>query len=171
QSSEARKKAADLGVQVDGIEAKLVPLRQDQQVAQANSELLNKALKSFDSQLQASEQNWAAVQKQIEAVNQMSRLILGPAPNEAAAPPAESTESAAVEPPGEGGAAPAPAPAPASRPAAGGAGPGPVAPMTPVTVVGKLRWLGALTTSIQSQRAEAETLLGSAITHYHSPRP
>src|SRR5204863_8025978 len=39
QSSEARKKAADLGVQVDGIEAKLVPLRQDQQVAQANSEL------------------------------------------------------------------------------------------------------------------------------------
>ena len=174
QSAAARKKAADLGVQVDGLEAKLVPLRQDQQLAQNEQQQLTKAVQAFDARLQGADQNWKTVQQQIEALNALSKAIVGPNPNEPAAPPDDAAAGAGAG--GDAGASAAPAggeeasaaapaaPKPATRPGGGGAAA--AAWVTPTSLAGKLRWLSHISKSIETQRGEAETLLNSALTHY-----
>jgi hypothetical protein len=175
QSANARKKAADLGVQVDVIQAKLVPLRQDQQLALSEQQLLNKAVQAFDARLQGTEENWKLVQKQIDDLQAASKALVGPVPNEPAAPPAEFASAAGgaagAQPEAEGAAVPAaaatPARGPTTRPSAARAGgAAPAGPAVPVSLAGKLRWLSSLTKSIETQRGDAEALLTSALSHY-----
>lgn len=183
QSSEQRKKAADLGVQADAIEGRLLPLRQDLQLAQSEKQLLQRAVQSFDGRLAGTEKNWQAVQRQIEALSGLSKALIGPAPNEAAAPPPGFTapgagQTEAGRPEGDAESAPVPsspptpgaAPSPttpgarpAPRPGAGGQG---IA--APASLAGKLRWLTHLSKSIEAQRGEAEALLTSALAHCQS---
>src|SRR5687767_12739192 len=65
QSVDARKQAADLGVQVEALEAKLLPLRQDLVRAQAGQEAVAKTVAAFGKQLEVTQQQWQQVQQQM----------------------------------------------------------------------------------------------------------
>ena len=65
QSVDARRHAADLSVQADALEAKLLPLRQDLERTQANQQALAKAVEAFGTQLQSTQQGWQKIQEQI----------------------------------------------------------------------------------------------------------
>ena len=153
RSTEARKKAADMGVQIDAVEAKLLPLRQDLQLAQGEKQQLTKAVEAFESRLQGTEESWKKVQQQIEALNALSKSLVGPNPGEPQTPPANfpAAEQAGAS---EDSSTPAPATGPASRPAAKSG-----APLSPGSLAGKLRWLSHLSKSVEAERTEAEGLL------------
>ena len=161
KSSEARKRAADLGVQVEVLGSKLTPLRQDLQRAQENQKILAKAAESFGQQLKSTEANWAAIQKQMADVQALSKQILGPDPKEPAAPP--PPPQAQPEDAGDDAAEDAPAkqPKPAAKPPPGGL-------VNATTIVGKMRFLQSYLGQIQQQRAEAEKLLSEALGHYQA---
>lgn len=93
QSVDARKQAADLGVQVEALDAKLLPLRQDLERVQANRQTIAKTIEMFGGQLQLTRQNWAKVQEQIAELQKLNQQIHGGA-NETA--PAANTTAAAA---------------------------------------------------------------------------
>ena len=156
QSVEARKQAADLSVQAEAVEAKLVPLRQDLERVQANQQAVAQAIEAFGGQLQTTQQGWKQVQEQIAALQQLNQRILnGGGAGEGAAPPAPAQPPAGAQPEAD----------PAAG--AGGASGRTVAtsaPMAP-SLTGKLRQIAELATQVDARRAEAESLIKEAMGH------
>ena len=137
QSVDSRKQAADLGVQVEALEAKLMPLRQDLERTQANQQALAKTVEAFGTQLQATNDNWQKIQAQIAELQNLNKRILGGGADEPA-----TTQ---------------PQPEAAARPA------GAAAPPMAASISGKLRQLSDVFGQIESRRSEAETLLKNAL--------
>ena len=86
-----------MGVQIDAVEAKLLPLRQDLQLAQGEQQQLTKAVEAFESRLQGTEESWKKVQQQMETINKATVVnfndaYFGPAANAAAAPAPTAAE-------------------------------------------------------------------------------
>ena len=152
QAVDSRKQAADLGVQVEALEAKLMPLRQDLERTQANQQAIAKTVETLGTRLQATNENWQKIQAQIAELQNLNKRILGGG-DEPAPAPAPQPQAAAAQPESgaEGGAAPA-------RPAGAAAAP----PMA-ASVSGKLKQLNDLVAQIEGRRGEAETLLRSAL--------
>lgn len=65
--SEARRKAGELGVQIDNINAALVPMKADLVVAQGQQTVVQAAIAGFEAKLRQIDETWAEVQKQSDA--------------------------------------------------------------------------------------------------------
>jgi hypothetical protein len=145
QSVAARKQAADVGVQIEALEAKLLPLRQDLERVQADQKLVAQTIEAFGTQLQSTQENWQKVQAEIANLQKLNERILnGGGAGGAATAPAQNPQAGQVE---SGGAA--------------AAGVGPMAD----SVTGKLRQIAELSQQIEARRTEAEQLLKDAMDH------
>jgi len=156
QSVGARKQAADVGVQIDALEAKLLPLRQDLERVQADQKLVAQTIETFGTQLQSTEENWKKVQGEIANLQKLNEQILnGGAGGAAATAPTraagQNPQAGQVE---SGGAT-------AGGAAGQGAGVGPMAD----SLSGKLKQIADLSQQIDARRTEAEQLLKDAMDH------
>jgi chromosome segregation ATPase len=157
QSVAARKQAADVGVQIDAVEAKLLPLRQDLERVQADQKLVAQTIEAFGTQMQSTQANWKKVEGEIANLQKLNEQILngggaGGAATAPARPAGQNPQAGTVE---SGGAAEA----------GGGAGLGTgVGPMAD-SVAGKLRQIADLSQQIEARRTEAEQLLKDAMDH------
>jgi len=126
-----------MSVQIEALEAKMMPLRQDLERTQAQQQAVAKTVQTFGGQLQATQQAWQKVQEQIAALQNLNKQILSGGGNE-------------------------PANAPASAPAQGAAAAVAAAPV-PASISGKLRQINDVYGQIEARRSEAEQLLKSAV--------
>lgn len=88
ESVDARKQAADLGVQVEALDAQLLPLRQDLERVQASRQAIARTIETFAAQIQATRQNWSKVKEQIAELQKQNQQILGGASEPPPAAPA-----------------------------------------------------------------------------------
>jgi chromosome segregation ATPase len=147
RASQQQKQAADLATQVAATEAKLMPLRQQLALAQRQQELLNKAVGSFQKQLQQTEAGAQQVQKLIDDRTALSQAIVN-----------------AKEPAGA-------AAAPATQPAAEGAeGAGTASAfqlsLPKAGLAAKAAELNQLTQDVTAARQAVEEQLNNALKHY-----
>src|SRR5204863_9022910 len=85
QSVDSRRQAADLSVQIEALEAKMMPLRQDLERTQAQQQAVAKTVETFGGQLQATQQGWQKVEAQVVELQNVNKQILSSGGNEAAA--------------------------------------------------------------------------------------
>jgi hypothetical protein len=151
QSVDSRKQAADLGVQIEAVEAKLMPLRQDLERTKANQQAIARTVESMGSRLQATNEGWQKIQAEIAELQNLNKRILGTGDEPPPGPAPASQPQAAAQPEGEAAGAAPPRPA------------GAAAPPMAASIAGKLRQLNDTAGKIDSRRTEAESLLKEAL--------
>ncbi len=75
QSCDLRKQASLVEIQIDGLDAAVVPLQQDLKLAQGQQQVLQEAIQSFSDASDQAGQSWNDIQKQIAAEQQNLQKI------------------------------------------------------------------------------------------------
>jgi len=76
QASARRKEAADLQGQIDQVTATLLPLRQDLELYQGQSQIIEQAIATLEEKARQIDAGWADVQKQAQGVTDINRRLL-----------------------------------------------------------------------------------------------
>lgn len=95
RGSDLRKQAADLSIEMDKIEAALLPLRSQLAVANGQRDILNQAIAQFEQQQKQLDESWSAMQKQAGAQNAVAQQIAAGAAPATTQPDASASASLA----------------------------------------------------------------------------
>ncbi len=76
QATQLRQQASLLGIQINSVNAELIPLNNDLSVAQAQREVLQQAVGRIEKQDQALSEAWKEIGQEIDGQDQLARAIL-----------------------------------------------------------------------------------------------